>query len=34
MPSSPRELADRFHEEWLAENPFSATMYGIPGHDA
>lgn len=34
MPLSPRELADRFHEEWLAENPFSATMYGIPGHDA
>ncbi|HET6908704.1 MAG TPA: DUF885 domain-containing protein, partial [Mycobacteriales bacterium] len=33
MPLSPRELADRFHEEWLAENPFSATMYGIPGHD-
>ena len=28
-----RDLADRFHQRWLAENPFSATMYGIPGYD-
>ena len=34
MPTSARDLADRFHEEWLAHNPFAATMYGIPGHDA
>jgi uncharacterized protein (DUF885 family) len=28
-----RDLADRFHQRWLEENPFSATMYGIPGYD-
>lgn len=28
-----RDLADRFHERWLRANPFSATMYGIPGYD-
>ncbi len=28
-----RDLADRFHQRWLAENPFSATMYGLPGYD-
>jgi uncharacterized protein (DUF885 family) len=28
-----RDLADRFHRRWLQENPFSATMYGIPGYD-
>src|ERR1700723_1775221 len=28
-----RDLADRFHERWLAENPFSASTYGIPGYD-
>jgi hypothetical protein len=34
-PLSPaRELADRFHQRWLAENPFTATSYGIPGYDA
>jgi uncharacterized protein (DUF885 family) len=27
------ELADRLHRRWLEENPFSATMYGIPGYD-
>jgi uncharacterized protein (DUF885 family) len=27
------DLADRFHERWLHVNPFSATMYGIPGYD-
>jgi uncharacterized protein (DUF885 family) len=33
-PLSPaRELADRFHQRWLAENPFTATSYGIPGFD-
>ena len=31
--SSARDLADRFHERWLRVNPFSATMYGIPGYD-
>jgi uncharacterized protein (DUF885 family) len=31
--SSPRDLADRFHERWLHANPFSATMYGIRGYD-
>lgn len=34
MPPSVRDLADHFHEEWLSHNPFAATMYGIPGHDA
>ncbi len=28
-----RDLADRFHHRWLEENPFAATMYGIPGYD-
>jgi len=28
-----RELADRFHEQWLRANPFAATSYGIPGYD-
>ncbi len=28
-----RDLADRFHQRWLEHNPFSATMYGIPGYD-
>ena len=27
------DLADRLHERWLAANPFTATMYGIPGYD-
>jgi uncharacterized protein (DUF885 family) len=31
--STPRELADRFHERWLRVHPFAATMYGIPGYD-
>jgi len=31
--SSPRDLADRFHERWLHANPFSATLYGIRGYD-
>ncbi|HEX4831217.1 MAG TPA: DUF885 domain-containing protein [Trebonia sp.] len=31
--TSPRDLADRFHERWLRANPFAATMYGIPGYD-
>jgi uncharacterized protein (DUF885 family) len=31
--SSARDLADRFHRRWLEENPFTATMYGIPGYD-
>jgi uncharacterized protein (DUF885 family) len=28
-----RDLADRFHQRWLTENPFVASMYGIPGYD-
>ena len=28
-----RDLADRFHERWLAHNPFAASSYGIPGYD-
>jgi uncharacterized protein (DUF885 family) len=31
--TSPRDLADRFHQRWLRENPFAATMYGIGGYD-
>ena len=31
--TSPRDLADRFHQRWLTENPFAASMYGIPGYD-
>jgi uncharacterized protein (DUF885 family) len=31
--TSPRDLADRFHERWLRANPFAASMYGIPGYD-
>jgi uncharacterized protein (DUF885 family) len=31
--TSARELADRVHRRWLEENPFTATMYGIPGYD-
>jgi uncharacterized protein (DUF885 family) len=28
-----RDLADRFHQRWLEANPFTASMYGIPGYD-
>jgi uncharacterized protein (DUF885 family) len=28
-----RNLSDRVHRRWLEENPFAATMYGIPGYD-
>ena len=31
--TSARDLADRFHQRWLEANPFTATMYGIPGYD-
>jgi uncharacterized protein (DUF885 family) len=31
--SQARDLADRFHERWLEQNPFVATMYGISGYD-
>lgn len=31
--ASIRDLADGFHERWLATNPFAATNYGIPGYD-
>jgi uncharacterized protein (DUF885 family) len=33
LASPARDLADRFHRRWLKENPFTATMYGIPGYD-
>ncbi len=28
-----RGLADTFHERWLTTHPFTATYFGIPGHD-
>lgn len=31
--STPAELADRFHSEWLSAHPFAASSYGLPGHD-
>ena len=31
--TSVRDLADRFHQRWLEENPLTASMYGIPGFD-
>jgi uncharacterized protein (DUF885 family) len=31
--TSPRDLADRFHERWLRANPLAATNFGIPGYD-
>jgi len=31
--TSARDLAGRMHRRWLEENPFTATMYGIPGYD-
>ena len=31
--TSVRDLADRFHQRWLEENPLTASMYGIPGYD-
>ena len=31
--TSARDLADHFHRRWLEHNPFTATMYGIPGYD-
>ncbi len=31
--TTPRELADRFHEHWLSSHPLAATSYGIPGYD-
>ncbi|HUY06344.1 MAG TPA: DUF885 domain-containing protein [Acidimicrobiales bacterium] len=31
--ASPRELADRFHSDWLEVHPFDAANYGIPGYD-
>src|SRR5579871_2880479 len=27
------ELADRYHDSWLASHPFAASVYGIPGYD-
>jgi uncharacterized protein (DUF885 family) len=32
MTSAP-DLADRFHQRWLEQNPFAATSYGIGGYD-
>src|ERR1700733_7168907 len=34
MAATVRDLADNFHERWLATNPFGASLYGIPGYDA
>ena len=31
--NSPRELADRFHSDWLEVHPFDASNYGISGYD-
>jgi uncharacterized protein (DUF885 family) len=31
--SSVRDLADRYHHDWLAAHPFAASSYGIPGFD-
>ena len=31
--ASARDLADRFHQRWLEQNPFAASMYGIGGYD-
>jgi uncharacterized protein (DUF885 family) len=31
--TTPRELAEQFHEHWLETHPFAATTYGIPGYD-
>ena len=31
--STVRDLADRLHRRWPDENPFAATIYGIPGDD-
>jgi uncharacterized protein (DUF885 family) len=31
--TSPRELADRFHSDWLEVHPFDASNYDIPGYD-
>jgi uncharacterized protein (DUF885 family) len=31
--STPRELADRYHQRWLEARPFDASMYGIPGYE-
>jgi uncharacterized protein (DUF885 family) len=31
--NSPRQLADRFHADWLEVHPFDASNYGIPGYD-
>jgi uncharacterized protein (DUF885 family) len=31
--TSAQDLADRVQRRWLEENPFAATLYGIPGYD-
>jgi uncharacterized protein (DUF885 family) len=31
--NSVRELADSFHDRWLAAHPFAASNHGIPGYD-
>ena len=31
--SGVREMADGFHERWLATHPFAASIYGVPGYD-
>jgi uncharacterized protein (DUF885 family) len=32
MPGA-RDLADSFHERWLATHPFAASIFGVPGYD-
>jgi uncharacterized protein (DUF885 family) len=31
--SAAHDLADRYHQDWLAAHPFAASSYGIPGFD-
>jgi uncharacterized protein (DUF885 family) len=31
--SAARDLADRFHGEWMAFHPFAANALGVPGYD-
>ncbi len=31
--TTPPELADRFHDQWLSTHPLAASSYGIPGYD-
>jgi uncharacterized protein (DUF885 family) len=31
--ASSRDIADRYHSEWLAVHPLAASVYGIPGYE-